>query len=181
MKGSTRRPDLRRLDIALAARNGFEAHGHWPLADFERLREGDAVADGDVQWSVRAYQRGRAGSAPEVRMRLAIATEVERICQRCLQPVRLPLAVERDFLFVADEDRAAELDADNDEEDVLELTRHIDLGGLMEDELLLALPLVPRHESCPQPLAIPAKVSDDEPDAAHPFAALARLRRPDEG
>jgi len=58
----------------------------------------------------------------------------------------------------------------------LALTRALDLIGLIEDELLLALPLVPRHDVCPQPL----KVQDDaEPfeERAHPFAALCSLKR----
>jgi uncharacterized protein len=52
---------------------------------------------------------------------------------------------------------------------------------LIEDELLLALPIIARHEVCPQPL--PAMVSDDAAAAslqdapANPFAALARLKR----
>jgi uncharacterized protein len=182
MSSSARTPDWRRLDVALAARNSLEAQGRWLLADFERLREGDAVPAGEVHWSVRVHQTARAGAAPEVRLRLAVRTEVERICQRCLQSVCLSLAVDRDFLFVADEDRAAALDADNDSEDVLELTRHLDLRALVEDELLLALPLVPRHEVCPQPLVAPVSQGDAEASAPpHPFAALARLRRSDEG
>ena len=41
-------------------------------------------------------------------------------------------------------------------------------------ELILALPLVPRHESCPQPLPVPA--AEPEEPAPNPFAALSRLR-----
>jgi uncharacterized protein len=187
MSSSARHPDMRRLDVAWAARTGFEGQGDWPLAGFERLREGDPAHDteqppqGVVHWSVRALQRPRAGSAPEVRLRLAVTAQVERVCQRCLQPVRLPLEVQRDFLFVASENEAAELDAENDSEDVLELTRHLDMHALIEDELLLALPRVPRHEDCPQPLVVPAAASPSEADVPHPFAALARLRRPREG
>jgi uncharacterized protein len=178
MNGSARTFDPRRLDIALAARNRFESTGSWPLAGFERLREGDAAPEGQVRWAAAAYERPRAGAPSEVRLRLTVTTDVERVCQRCLQPVRLSLEVQREFLFVADEDRAAELDADNDAEDVLELTRFLDLHALVEDELVLALPLVPRHEVCPEPLLPPASAAGDEAPQAHPFAALARLRRP---
>ena len=48
--------------------------------------------------------------------------------------------------FVRGEDAAAELDAESDF-DVLTLTRSLDLRELVEDELLLALPLVPRTSS----------------------------------
>ena len=49
---------------------------------------------------------------------------------------------------------------------------------LIEDELLLALPLVPRHEQCPEPL--PRAFVEDDPaidPADNPFAVLAALKR----
>ncbi len=58
-------------------------------------------------------------------------------------------SVDRSFRFVADEDTAAALD-DEAEEDVLALSRSFDLLALVEDELLMALPVVPRHEVCPR-------------------------------
>ena len=97
-----------------------------------------------------------------------------------LEPVVVPLRARRSFRFVAGgEDAAAQLDAELDDAldaDVLALPRVLDLHELVEDELLLALPLVPRHEVCPQPLRAPADAQPlDEP--AHPFAALDALRR----
>jgi uncharacterized protein len=87
------------------------------------------------------------------------------------------LQFERWFHFVDGEDQAAELDAES-EEDVLASTRSLDLRQLAEDELLLALPLVPRHDVCPQPL-LPAMSDPLDEDAAppNPFAALAALKR----
>jgi uncharacterized protein len=180
MNSSRQRPrDLRRLDIAAEARAGAALQGHWPLAGFERLQEGQAVPTGQVQWAAQAHERPRAGAAAEVRLHLEASTQFERTCQRCLQPVVLQLQVERDFLFVADEAQAAALDADNEQEDVLELERQLDLHALIEDELLLALPLVPRHDACPHPLPVRSQDAPEQAaEAAHPFAALASLRRP---
>ena len=61
-------------------------------------------------------------------------------------PVDVPLDVERSFRFVADEATAEALDEECDE-DLLALGREFDLRELIEDELLMALPVVPRHES----------------------------------
>ncbi|MFG5406757.1 DUF177 domain-containing protein [Piscinibacter sakaiensis] len=98
-------------------------------------------------------------------------------CQRCLQAVEVDLAVARAFRFVADEDRAAAEDMDADEE-VLATTRSLDLPALVEDELLLALPLVPRHDgACPQPLPQAAAASaQEEAPRQRPFEALAALK-----
>jgi uncharacterized protein len=63
---------------------------------------------------------------------------------------------------------------------VLALTRHLDALELVEDELLLSLPLVPRHEVCPQPLPVTtAELPEDEDgdeERPNPFAALAALK-----
>jgi uncharacterized protein len=108
-------------------------------------------------------------------------------CQRCLDTVDTPLEIDRHFVFVANEEAAAALDEDEDEADVLVLSRHFDLIELIEDELLLALPVVPRHDSCPRaltpggsvaPTAIEPPPVDERPN---PFAVLATLKAPKDG
>ncbi|MDQ2927379.1 MAG: YceD family protein, partial [Pseudomonadota bacterium] len=82
--------------------------------------------------------------------------------------------------FVEGEDAAAALDAES-EDDVLALAPAIDLQSLIEDELLLALPLIPRHDVCPEPL-VQAVGGDVKPSPEeHPFAALAALKRDTSG
>ena len=100
------------------------------------------------------------------------------VCQRCLLPVDVPLLVERSFRFVADEATAEALD-DEVEEDLLALSRDFDLHALIEDELLMALPVVPRHEECPTPVTLASSDEDFAQASAekpNPFAALASLR-----
>ncbi len=98
-------------------------------------------------------------------------------------PVDVPLDVERSFRFVADEATAEALDEECDE-DLLALSREFDLRELIEDELLMALPVVPRHEECPT--SVPLASSDDDFEVANsekpnPFAALAALRKDGKG
>jgi uncharacterized protein len=169
-----RQPDPRKLDVADAAATALVLEGQWPVADFERLAEGVAQ-DGDVAWSVRGQLRPVAGGEAEVWLHLAARAKVWRECQRCLQPVALDLEVSRPLRFVADETTAAALDADSDD-DVLVASRNLDLHELVEDELLLALPLVPKHERCPRSLPMAAGDVAAEP-APNPFAALAALKR----
>jgi uncharacterized protein len=168
--------DPRRLDVTAAAAAAAELSGQWPLVAFERLNDGQ-VQDGTVAWSARFERRPARAGEPETWLRLAARTSVPLECQRCLQPVSIELAVDRALRFVADEAAAAALDADSDD-DVLELPRQLDLLALVEDELLLALPLVPKHERCPNPLPTPAAdVPPDTEQPAHPFAALGALKR----
>jgi uncharacterized protein len=175
----TSRPaDPRKFDVAAAAAEGLMLEGRWPLAGFERLNDG-ATPEGDVTWSVRGQRRPVAGGEPQLWLHLAARARVMLECQRCLQPVALDLDVTRSLRFVADEATAEALDADS-EDDVLALPRSLDLHALVEDELLLALPLVPMHERCPQRLPMTAGETAAEP-ARKPFAALAGLKRQPKG
>jgi len=117
------------------------------------------------------------GAAAQMWLHVGASTDLPLECQRCLKPVDVPLAIERSFLFVHGEDAAAQLDTDS-EDDVLALTRTLDLRELIEDELLLALPIVPRHELCRVPLVAPADEAEAVEEKPNPFAALAALKRP---
>jgi uncharacterized protein len=170
----------RRLDIAQFCEHESSLDGHWHLADMERLLDGsvpDAQAP-EVAWQAQGSTRRRVGLEPEHRLHLRVQTTVWRQCQRCLTPVALPLEVDRDFVFAANEQDAAKLDEDSEDEDVLVLSRQFDLQSLVEDELLLALPIVPMHEACPVAVKMSADADEeDEVPAPKPFAALAALKK----
>ena len=175
--------DARRLDVAAFGQAAGSLQGELRLADLPRLCEG-AVADQlgaavPVSWQAEGEARGVAGGGTEWFLRLRARAQVPLECQRCLSPVVETLEIDRRFVFARDEEAAARLD-EQSEDDVLVLTRALDLQELLEDELILALPLVPRHERCPQPLPLPADEPEDaEEPRPNPFAALAALRRKD--
>lgn len=180
---SARPHDARRLDVDAFARGAAVLEGTWPVADLRRLLDAchpdAASASAAVQWRVRGEVRPAPAGASQIWLHLEIDAPLVLVCQRCLGPVAQQQRIERSLRFVAGEDEAARLDAESDD-DVLELTRSLDLQALVEDELLLGLPLVPRHETCPPDAparyegATDAPASDGRP---HPFAALAALRR----
>lgn len=173
--------DPLRLDVEAFAKEGGRLDGHWPLAGFERLaesahRDARPAASDEVLWGAEGALRPVRGGQPEIWLHVHARAQMNLECQRCLQPVAATLIAQRSFRFVADEATAAEIDADS-EDDVLALTRALNLKDLLEDELILSLPLVPMHDSCPQPLSAP---SADEPavdERPNPFAALAALKR----
>jgi uncharacterized protein len=177
----TRSLDPKRLDLRAFADAGAELTGEQSQDELPRLVAGLLRTDSTpppVRWQARGEWRPVTGAAPELWLHLQVATTVTLQCQRCLQPMRADLDVDNDFRFVADEDEAARLDEEI-EEDVLVESRQFDLLELVEDELILALPIVPRHDACPTPLP----VAEEAPEAAapNPFAALAALRRPPGG
>jgi uncharacterized protein len=169
------------LDVPALCREAAAVEGSFGQGELPRLAQSlwagdDAPAElPPVLWSARGELRTRRGAEPQCLLTLRATVDARLRCERCLAPMTQPLGVERRYAFVEGEDEAAEADADNDEEDVLALTRRLDLRALVEDELILALPLVPRHELCPKPLPMPVVAEAPEP-APSPFAALAALR-----
>jgi uncharacterized protein len=140
----------------------------------ERLRAGlGAAPTSAAAWQAQGLRVPVTGGEAETWLHLQAQAEVPLQCQRCLQPMTEVLAVDRRFRFVRSEDEAARLD-ETSEHDVLVLQPRLDLQNLLEDELILALPIVPRHGVCPQPLPLAAAAQADV--APHPFAALAALR-----
>jgi uncharacterized protein len=176
-----------RLDVAELAQRSGPFEGDWPLAAMARLRQpGEPEPDplAKLHWHATAEHRPVSNGAPELWLHLSVCTTVLRTCQRCLQAMAVPLALHRHFLFAPNEAQAEAWDAERDDADVLVLTRSLNLLELAEDEVLLALPIVPRHEVCPQPLVAPSleartptEVSPEEVDRDNPFAILAQLKR----
>lgn len=170
----------RRLDVRAFAQAGESLQGQVPLTQLDRLVQecvADEVAGMDVHWQAHAEERSEAGGAKSIWARLVASATLPLTCQRCLGPVQVPLEVDRWYRFVEDEETAQAQD-DDCEEDVLAMEPKPDWLALVEDELIMALPLVPMHEVCPSPLNAlqsPSKPEDEEPaDHPHPFAALAR-------
>ena len=175
-----------RLDVSAFARAGATLEGTVPLLDLPRLLASTSAPSdtppGEAAWRAQGHWRQPLGDQPQLRLQLQAHARVWLTCQRCLQPAAHELAVARTLRFVPTEEEAARLDEAEEEEDVLALPRMLNLHELVEDELILALPLVPRHAQCPEPLpwepeAPSAPEAAPSEEAAHPFAALARLKR----
>ena len=170
-----------RLDVKAFAQAAGQLSGRETLLRYKRLAQVAHKLHPDlrVDWTARGELRERADLAPGVWLQLQAAAELPLVCQRCLGSVDVPLQVQRWFRFVADEASAQAQDNDS-EEDLLVLSREFNLHELIEDELLLDLPLVPRHEECP--VEIKMSVGEDElqesasPPAVNPFAALANFK-----
>jgi uncharacterized protein len=169
--------DPAHLDVEAFAADAANQRGEWPVGTHPRLAALRARDQPERQITRQVDRERRAGPGGMLQtgLRLRVQTTLDLACQRCLEPVAVPLDLDRSIRFVADERTAEALDAEIDD-DVLVSSRALDLRLLVEDELLLALPLVPRHATCPQ--AVPLQHGEPELRAAHPFAALATLSKP---
>lgn len=142
---------------------------------FSRMRRlTDAVADPSGAANVELQFDVDAQGTRVVQGR--VRTDVTLICQRCLQPMVWTVDAEVNLGVVASEQGAEQLPEVYDP--LLVGDDPVSLAELVEDEILLALPVFPRHE----PAACEAAVGDTREDEAspadkpNPFAVLARLK-----
>jgi uncharacterized protein len=173
--------DPQHLDVAAFARDGLRLQGEGALAGWPRLAEeqhGDTLSPGQVHWQLQGRSVPQSGAPDQLFLDLKASLMLPMQCQRCLNPVLESVQADRSFLFVADESAAQALD-DELEDDVLVISRDFDAMALVEDELILSLPLVPLHQVCPE--ALPMSVADPAFEAAaerpNPFGVLASLKK----
>ena len=104
----------------------------------------------------------------------AVRTEVELVCQRCLGPLRLALDVTVSLGLVRSEAEADRLPEEYEPLVVPEGIMHV--ADLVEDELLLALPRIPRHDDV-RDCEVNGYRAPDRVEQDQPFATLASLLR----
>ena len=80
---------------------------------------------------------GRAGDGKPC-LRLSVRGTVTLLCQRCLDPIPVPIAVDAELQLA---ESAREISEADDEIDRV-------LAWLVEDEVILALPIAARHDEC---------------------------------
>src|SRR3990170_2406079 len=105
------------------------------------------------------------------RLNLTVEGEINLRCQRCLGGLAFPVAVESSLLVL--KDRAGGETAEIDDLDGIPADPHTEVRALIEDEVLLAIPIAPRHPEG----QCSAAVKSTQDNAASPFAALAKLKR----
>ena len=173
--------DARHLNIeAFAMANGNFTSSE-SLARFDRLLDEaqGAGAHNLVHFTAKGLMRPNGATSEQVWLALSAEVALPQICQRCLGPVDVPVSFAREFRFVASEEVAATEDEES-EEDVLVLSRDFNLLELLEDELLMALPVVPKHAVCPGAVKLQVADTDFAEEAAekpNPFAVLEQLKK----
>ncbi len=150
-------------------RTGESRSGVTPVAALTRLGAELADASGELHWSIEGGRHPKG--MPQLTMR--VQGEVKLVCQRCLTPFAHPIDTDTVLVIARDEADADETEErlDDDSIDVIVGDAQQNLLQLVEDDALLALPLSPRHDTCPGDA--PA-VPQDKRES--PFAALKGLK-----
>jgi uncharacterized protein len=159
------------IDSRFFSKNKLSLEGGLGLSDLARLASSVVSFEGDV---VRYSLRGDCGAQNEPLLLLVLRGSLTLQCQRCLQPMSMRLDVDATFELRDDvtDDVLLQDDLDDDSRDYLSASRKMDLISLIEDEVLLALPLVPKHDVCS---GIDLR---HKQEAASPFGGLLSIKGP---
>jgi uncharacterized protein len=137
-----------------------------PLAELTGLRSRAPGIVGEVRGRAH-FKRERGIAVAEIKLAGTATLE----CQRCLKPLQLPLETTTRVALVASEADAARVPEDL--EPMLAPAGRTSIAGLVTEELLLGLPIVPLHAACAAGRA--AEPEHDTPDTHRPFARLDEL------
>lgn len=100
-------------------------------------------------------------------------------CQRCLEPVAVALSIDSELALLENESQIALLDEDTETLLLEEISddNKLWLLPMIEDELLVDLPLSPKHDDCEMAVTQVGELPADVEVKDNPFAILATLKQ----
>jgi len=150
------------------AQKALEIHDIISLLQFSRLQNLLAHSDGQLSFKLR----GGKDSNKTAYLQLKVQGSVALTCQRCLQPFEYEIKVDAYYVLVRDESEMPAPEEEGDDEDYLPIQVEMRVLDLIEDEVLLALPIAPKHEEG----ACTNENSIETYKKPNPFAKLALLK-----
>ncbi len=153
------------IDSLAFAREERHLVGKLAVSDLPRLV--DILADDSGLLS--CHLSGGRNEEGKLFLLLEVEGELRLKCQRCLEPLALPLDIESRILLVPPGAPWPDEGLEDDSADAIEALAEQSVASLIEEEVLLALPVAPRHESCVLPAG-----SDSDILVVSPFATLTR-------
>lgn len=163
---STRLPDL--IDPLHCVDKGRHWQGDIPLARMSRLAAMIVNPEENAVIDLTFSREGRVAAVIG-----SVQTTLALTCQRCLEPVLMTVDQPIRLGIVTSIDEGEAL-PEPYEPLLLEEDKQIRLGSIVEDELILAIPNVPRHDHC-QVLQVQSDTIKESP-RDNPFDVLANWK-----
>jgi uncharacterized protein len=155
------------IDSMLFARDGRRLEGEFDVGGLPRLLEAVAESSGCVRFKIEGEQRLNGDAF----LKVDVSADLVLRCQRCLEPMPYPVVFRGRFFLVAPGRDWPEDELADDTFDAIEAVQSMDLVELLEQEVLLALPIAPRHDACA------GQRKERGASGSGAFAVLANLKR----
>ncbi len=163
----------REIDPFRFANSGIRLTGQIPLSSMRRLAEqlvnDDGMVDVDMLFDIDEtglpFMQGR------------FQASIQLICERCMSPMTLQLDIPA-LLGIIRHERKVEGLAEQYEPWIIDDAKQVDPALMVEDELILALPIVPKHDyvCLPDDVWQAGEAESEADKPASPFAVLAALK-----
>lgn len=167
---------LNRLDCVLEpvfintlefAEQSLEIHGRIFVSNLPRLQDVLFSDRGEIEYRLAGGRSSRGKYA----LYLKISGSLMLVCQRCLDGLAYPIHIERRFELIRDESALPDSDLNDDEVDYLAIEPRLNVADLVEEEILLSLPMSLRHDGdCSSGTMTP------QGRASNPFRVLEGLK-----
>ena len=128
------------IDGLQFARAALERRGVVGMERLPRLAQLQCSTEG-----LEYHLRGGSADNGKPCLRLSVRGSLQVVCQRCLDPIQVPIAIDAELQLA---EHVREISEADDEIDRVLASRNMDVASLVEDEVILALPMVPRHDEC---------------------------------
>ena len=158
------RPFIDSLDFA---RRGGEISGEVPMAELPRMADLLTDFEGKISYALH----GLFGKDSKPRLALTLNGTCNLRCQRCLNTLVYPIELVSNLRLVT-EDELDSTDIEDDEVDSIPAEKRLDVLALLEEELLLSLPIAQKHALDECEIAVAGLQRSD-----NPFAVLAGLKK----
>ena len=166
-------------NVAFAKKNELLT-GELALAECPRLNEllihsaensnSNSLPAGSISYQLQ----GKTDAAGQHLLDLSLTTHLTTTCQRCLNEMPLKLVLKFNYLIgdVSDMDiESTEVDS-TDDVDMQQASKTMDIVALIEDEIIMAMPIAPIHnQDC-------GEIITQSGEKPNPFAALKGLIKP---
>ena len=160
------------------ADTGFEWSGEVDPNSFERLATTLSAEhdQSNTQLNAELYRRNNV-----LHLAFTLTGDVWLTCQRCLQPIAIDLSDDYNIALLENDSQVRLI---NEEQDYLLLDeivteqspeRLLPFKRLVEDEILLKIPMAPKHDDCEMSVEQFGEIPEEE-ENENPFAALASLK-----
>jgi len=172
---------LKKVDFC--APQTYRGAGFLAITDMPRLaKEVASINPGDgFAWQMETHFEDSPGSEPLQILDLVLNGRLHLVCQRCLQDCAINLDEKRRFILVASEAEADNYPLEDEEQEPLVASQHFNLLETMEDEVLLSLPLIPKHpEGFCEPHATVFGLEDEDEgvdERENPFNILKNMKK----
>ena len=172
---------LKKVDFC--APQSYQGAGFLTMTDMPRLaKEASSVNPGDgFAWQMETHFENSPGSEPRQILDLTLKGRLHLVCQRCLQDCAVNLDEKRRFILVATEAEADDYPLEDEEQEPLVASQHFNLLETIEDEVLLSLPLIPKHpEGFCEPHATVFGLEDEDDrsdERENPFNVLKNMKK----